>query len=131
MTRPNTKLGTILVLGLFAVPSSHATAAQTAAYTPPSYGPAYASCGSWTAGSPVILSPPRSNGTGDRGIFLIWVEGFVTGAGFAGPENIKTATTDADGIQGWVTKYCTDHPLDSLLVAAASLVAELRTRAKS
>ena len=91
---------------------------------PNAYGPAGASCGSWTAGTPVSAT---SEGSGNRASYMLWTEGYVTGAGYvlAARDSILLADTDMQGIQTWMTKYCTDHPLDSLLVAATQLVVEL------
>jgi hypothetical protein len=125
------KFGAILALSLLAQQGSNVKAAQVLA---PSdihlYGPAHDSCGKWTAGSPVTFDP-GSLGTGNRFPYLIWVEGFVTGTGMTlgSGMNIELAETDPEGIQGWITKYCTDHPLDTLLTASVALVGELRTRA--
>jgi hypothetical protein len=81
------------------------------------YG-ALPSCGTWTAeGHPNALEA--------------WVWGFVSGAGFAySQSNTELAHTDSEGIVGWMTKYCSDHPLDSLPTAAVALVSELHSRAK-
>lgn len=80
------------------------------------------SCGGWTA----EFRAPNSI----RAQALSWwVLGYVSGAvAVLGTSDIPVARTDPDGIRGWISKYCSDHPLDSLAFAARSLVAELIAR---
>lgn len=56
-----------------------------------------------------------------------WVGGFVSGEGrelaFAGHPLSKT---DPDGLDSWLRKYCTEHPLDTVVHAAILLVDELK-----
>ncbi len=68
-------------------------------------------------------SPPLSD-TSIRTSYLLRVEGYLSGAStvLSSRESIELADTDAMAIQGWMTKYCSDHPLDSLQLAAMSLV---------
>jgi len=85
-----------------------------------SYGPTQISCGSYTAAS-----------GNQRNTYDWWVLGFVSGANF---ERLSTnkpdlASTDSRGLEGWVTKYCADHPLDDVVTAAVVLVRELTARA--
>ena len=125
MRKVSGKIAAIAILALLAQ-RGHVRAAQNAVGKV--YGPALSSCGSWAAGSPISST---SSGTGDRYSYLLWVEGYVSGAGsiLASRESILLADTDAQGIQSWMTKYCTDHPVDSLQVAATRLVLELSTSA--
>jgi len=89
------------------------------------YGPALSSCGSYT------ITPPLSD-TSIRASYLLWVEGYVSGAStvLSSRESIELADTDPAGIEAWITKYCTDHPLSSLQLAATTLVLELIDHAK-
>src|SRR3990167_5530946 len=82
------------------------------------------SCGTWTA--------ENQRSSADARLLSWWVLWYVSGASvtLAAIANIPLAETDSAGIEGWITKYCADHPLDSLQVAAANLIVELRTRAK-
>lgn len=89
------------------------------------YGLATESCGTWTAELPGRTSQLAQAQTW-------WVLGFVSGASatLATERNIAVAASDSDGIKGWITKYCADHPLDTIPTATSKLVAELRARAK-
>jgi hypothetical protein len=89
------------------------------------YGPALTSCGSFVA------TPPLSD-TSIRTSYMLWVQGYVSGAStvLSSREAIELADTDTPGIEAWIMKYCTDNPLDSLQVASTSLVLELIARAK-
>lgn len=65
----------------------------------------------------------------ERRVYEGWFLGFVSGAGQVraneGPPLIQT---DSKGITEWAAKYCADHPLDSIVKAAISLVSELSPR---
>lgn len=112
----------VAVVCLVSQREGHVQAAQDKA--PKAYGPAGASCGSWTAGTAISAT---SEGTGNRSAYMLWTEGYVSGAGYvlAGRDSVVIADTDMQGIQTWMTKYCSDHPLDTLLVAATNLVVQL------
>jgi hypothetical protein len=109
----------ILALGLLAQCSGHAATVQQLRI--PAYGPFATSCGTWTAA--------RTAAT--RVEYVLWVEGFLTGAGTVlARQKIPVATTDSNGIEAWLTTYCAGHPIDSIDVAAETLVLELAERAK-
>ena len=76
------------------------------------YGPTDKSCGAWTA----------SSGS-EREALTWWTLGFVSGADFQRTKHL--AQTDSKGIEGWVDKYCAEHPLATFLKAMVDLVAEL------
>lgn len=86
------------------------------------YGPLksddFVSCGQWTISFP-----------GEKKAYDWWLLGFVSGAGYGLKNNGQLARTDSAGLEGWVEKYCADHPLDPLPKAAVSLVEELKARA--
>jgi len=93
------------------------------------YGPADRSCGAWTSGTPVTSA--GTGGEGNRDSYLLWVEGYLSGAATAlSTYSIKVADTDIEGIQTWMTNYCLQHPLDSIQVASSFLVVELGKRAQ-
>jgi hypothetical protein len=85
------------------------------------YGPAQnaASCAAFSA----------SIGTERRAAYEWWLLGFVSGTGFGLLDHATLAHTDTDAIEGWVIKYCGEHPLDSFSGAAIALVNELKARA--
>ncbi len=93
-------------------------AAQNTPYT--IYGPVTDSCGTWTA----EIQRSTVNAT----VLRWWMLGYISGASaaLATVADIALAETDTDGIHGWITKYCTEHPLDSLQTAGAMLLVELR-----
>jgi hypothetical protein len=85
------------------------------------YGAGDKSCGTWTSLA----------GTSKRDVLEWWVLGFVSGASRElAARNIQLEETDADAIEGWVDKYCSDHPLDHVVKASILLVDELKDRAK-
>ncbi len=88
------------------------------------YGVSSDSCGVWTADSADRTSLRAQ-------VQKWWVLGFVSGAStiLATDNNVAIAETDVPGIEGWITKYCSDHPLDKIATATMKLVGELRARA--
>jgi hypothetical protein len=70
-----------------------------------------------------------------------WVQGFLFGSAIESsveakvqgktPRLVPSDLPDADALEGWVDKYCADHPLDTVGVASASLVYELVHRKSS
>jgi hypothetical protein len=82
------------------------------------YGPTKVSCGAWTAA------------TGStRVIYNWWLWGFVSGVSYRDPAvSRQLGNTDGEGLARWVTKYCTENPLDPSVTAAIALIAELKTR---
>ena len=83
-------------------------------------------CDSW-------VDARRNEGTDVRatGVALssrAWMWGFVSGASTYGLKPLDRVS--AAEIDGWVDKYCLDHPLASLDQAGRVLVAELAARAK-
>ena len=82
-----------------------------------SYGFGTSSCETWlTARSGPDELQKTSN--------TAWVLGFVSGAGWAGPEPLKT--TDVDTIESWMDNYCRDHRLEAITIAGEELVLELQ-----
>lgn len=81
------------------------------------------SCGAWTA--------EASNRSSLKAQLLSWwVMGWVSGAAsILADENVPLARTDAQGINQWITTYCTEHPLDPLPNAGGQLVDEMKKRA--
>jgi hypothetical protein len=57
---------------------------------------------------------------------LSWVLGFVTAFQWSSGDSMADA--DVGGMEGFITKYCADHPGQSVSDAASALVAELRFR---
>lgn len=102
----------IVVLGLLFQQSS--IAGQRDKYM--SYGVFETSCGTFTS----------SRGT-QRAELEAWVLGFVSGAGYAGP---SMAFTDNQGVRVWINTYCSERPIERLLVAATTLTVELQNRAR-
>jgi hypothetical protein len=78
------------------------------------YGAGAASCSGWTD----HLADKAAH-AGD----LQWVLGFASAAGVFAGVHLKG---DANAIEPYVTKYCQEHPADTITTAAASLVGNLR-----
>ena len=78
------------------------------------YGAGTASCGSWTA---------HLNDKTLHPLDLHWVFGFVSAAGVFAGVQLKG---DANTIEPYMTKYCAEHPLETITTAAANLVGNLR-----
>ncbi len=48
-----------------------------------------------------------------------WVLGFLTGIGFAGPDQDDPLNgMDAQGVWEWIDSYCKQHPSDKMVTAA-------------
>jgi hypothetical protein len=103
----------ILVLGLLAQQGSHGAQAHPFM----AYGVVTQSCGTWVASS-----------GNDRELLVWWAMGFISGADFT--RTLPLARTDNKAIEVWIGKFCGEHPLDPLVKAATSLVAELGARAE-
>jgi hypothetical protein len=88
------------------------------------YGLTSETCGTWTAEAPRRTSVKAQ-------VQTWWVLGYVSGAStiLATERNITVASTDSNGIEAWITKYCSEHPLVTIVAAAMTLVGELRARA--
>jgi hypothetical protein len=95
----------------------------SAAQSPPIkfYGLYSESCRMWTAELPRRASVQVQGQTW-------WVLGFVSGASaiLSTERDITMASSDIEGITTWITKYCSDHPIESIPTAAMKLVGELR-----
>jgi hypothetical protein len=78
------------------------------------YGAGTASCSSWTARLKDPALHPQD---------VQWVFGFVSAAGVFAGVQLKA---DANAIEPFVTKYCQEHPTDTLTTAAANMVGNLR-----
>jgi hypothetical protein len=100
--------------------ASRVEAAPVHAYFPKDM----ASCGQWVA-----ERKQGSNGadTAAANMARAWMWGFVTGVGAGGRE---LRGTDGYSIDAWTDKYCGDHPLDTLTMAALKLVDELSVPTK-
>lgn len=62
----------------------------------------------------------------DRTHLEWWLLGFVSGSGRElARKGIALSHSDPAGIEAWVTKYCTDHPLENFTQAAVEIVNEL------
>jgi hypothetical protein len=113
------------VIGLLVQVPRNAVSAQNAIRGSMAYGPfngdTAVSCGLFTGAD-------RER----KQVYEWWAYGFVSGVGFAySRQNISLAPTDTGGIDGWITKYCADHPLDTLIKATFVLADELRTRGRA
>lgn len=83
------------------------------------YGAGTSSCGIW------IRDKQRNNsGAGDLGYFqgVGWVDGFISGAGYASPAMTRT---DSAGIEAFMDIYCQAHPLKTIADGATALLEEL------
>lgn len=108
------------ILGWYSLgPVAHVAYAQEPMSRFTVLGPADVSCGKWTAMQRVWA---RERGNGN---YEWWLAGFVTGVGYARSESYRT---DAEGAAAWISKYCAEHPLERLVVAASELVRELARR---
>lgn len=76
------------------------------------YGPTTQSCGAWITAA-----------ADEKTLLRWWLLGFVSGADFQ--RDVPLAATDSKGIEVWVDKYCSDHPLATFVKAAIDLVGEL------
>ena len=54
----------------------------------------------------------------------VYLIGFLTGVNSLAPKDIM-ASTDAEGLTGWIDNYCKEHPLDAIDEAANALALEL------
>jgi len=84
-----------------------------------SYGPSRISCATWVSQIGI-----------ERTALRWWVLGFVTGTSreMSLHYDAMLTSSDAEGLEGWVTKYCVDHPLDDIVTAAMRLVDELKPK---
>ena len=83
------------------------------------------SCGQWT----------QARASHQSAEMEFWAMGFVSGASFVRQLEVGTgildSATDAQAIYTWIDNYCRSKPLELFPVAAASLVIELRARARA
>jgi hypothetical protein len=102
------------VVVLVVLAAAYPLARQTPADAFTIYGAGTASCRSWTQHlSDKNLHP----------LDLHWVFGFVSAAGVFAGIQLKV---DANGIEPFMTKYCEEHPLETITTAAANLVGSSR-----
>ncbi len=126
MNRHRITATAILAAGLVALP--HVEAQSVGRRNPfMMYGPitrqgTAVTCGAWNVADIEEGRPIVSQGQYNRANYTYWVFGFVSGATL----HADMRVTDLDGIKGWITKYCREHPLDPLAEAAAELVEALR-----
>lgn len=82
-------------------------------------GNGISSCGTWTK--------ERQTDAVNSALLTQWVAGFLSGM------NVPNATDvlvdkDYDGLMGWIDNYCRANPLNSVGIASAALMYELRSR---
>ena len=105
----------LLALGMLAQQSDTVRAAAPATFKV--YGSGNNSCGT------VVTDTDQAH----RDIYILWVLGFVSGAGFQNDGRLLS-NTDAPAITAWISLYCQDHPLENLARAAMELVSALKSR---
>jgi hypothetical protein len=83
------------------------------------------SCGQWT----------QARASHQSAEMEFWAMGFVSGASFVRQLEVGTgileSATDAQAIYSRIVNYCRSKPLERFPSAAASLVIELRARARA
>jgi len=92
--------------------SAYAFARQSDTFTV--YGAGTGSCGVWT------------QHLADKSLHSLdvqWVFGFLTAAGVFAGVHLKV---DPDGIEPLMTKYCQEHPAETITTATANLVGNSR-----
>ncbi|MBF0635043.1 MAG: hypothetical protein HQK85_10330 [Nitrospinae bacterium] len=60
--------------------------------------------------------------------FSVWVNGFISGTGYAGHTPLRK--TDSAAIYAYIEKYCRENPLDAVVDAASQLLVELSKNSK-
>ena len=106
-------VGVVVLIALVSG-AAYARAAQAPADTFTVYGAGAASCATWTQRlSDKALHP------GD----LQWVLGFASAAGVFAGVQLKV---DANAIDPLITKYCQEHPSETITTAAANMVGSSR-----
>jgi len=67
-----------------------------------------------------------------RDIYQWWILGFVAGTSRERSEQhlVSLPRFLPDEIEGWITAYCTEHPLDPLARATMALVDDLKARVR-
>lgn len=112
----------LLSLCLIFLTSCNYAAAADYAYT--TWGAGRGSCGTWTN--------PANPGMNVQN--RAWVLGFVSAFnryGMTPSPNADIATgTDARGLLAWVDRYCREHPISSIAVAAEQLIDALSSRSR-
>lgn len=78
------------------------------------------SCGVWSD----TIGRPAHNEYGG------WVLGFISAFNVLALSTNGDVgkTTDAEGMLGWIDRYCTAHPLDQIETATMRLIEELQRR---
>jgi len=87
--------------------------AQADSFT--AYGAGATPCSTWT-----VHLPDKAVHAGD----LQWVFGFATAAGVFAGVQLKA---DPNAIEPYMTKYCQEHPTDTITTATANMVGNLRS----
>jgi hypothetical protein len=92
-------------VAVFCLVSQSASLIQAQNNLPKAYGPAGASCGAWMAGTPV--APQGTGGAGNREGYLLWTEGYVSGAGYvlAGRDSILLMDTVPESSSGRASTF--------------------------
>ena len=77
------------------------------------YGAGTASCGTWLADREKPMHDYE----------LSWVLGWLTASSYFYEEDHlgRLRHTDANAVSAWLDKYCREHPLESISLAAAQL----------
>jgi hypothetical protein len=80
------------------------------------------SCGRW-------IDARNTNNTSRHGS---WLLGYLSALNLWGVIGRKDALagTDADGLYGWMDRYCLSHPLETIATGAGALARELDQRAQ-
>jgi len=80
------------------------------------------SCGAWS-----MAAEGRTGARAARSEYIGWLMGFLSGVNST-PAYRELAIADGQAYTAWIDGYCGDHPLDTVYVAAATLVNELIDR---
>ena len=84
------------------------------------YGPIGTSCGTFTA----------SIGQ-NRNALEWWALGFISGIGRErSAQGAPLRPTDTDGIIAGISRYCSEHPLDTLVTGTLSILPELTNKGR-
>jgi hypothetical protein len=108
------KLAGSVVLVAIAFTAADPIAAQAPADTFMVYGAGTAPCSSWNGHLTDKVLHPQD---------LQWVFGFVSAASVFAGVQLKA---DANALEPFVTKYCQEHPTNTITTAAANMVGSLR-----
>lgn len=54
--------------------------------------------------------------------YLAWIQGYISAFNMYNEQGKNLVYTDDDGLAAWMKKYCSDNPLDSVLIATIELI---------